>query len=83
MNKKLKYLSNKKYKYFKSQMTITSADIMELYPKNVPKPTISDLENEYNDDDESELLFFEPYQRLQKFTLTNIIRDAYNYIFHN
>jgi hypothetical protein len=71
-------------------MTITSADIMEFYPKNIPKPTISDLEtdiirydNDDEDEDESELLFFEPYQRLQTFTLTNIIRDIYHYIFHN
>ena len=72
-------------------MTITSADIMEFYPKNIPKLTISDLENdfirydndEHDDEDESELLFFEPYQRLQTFTLTNIIRDIYHHIFHN
>lgn len=64
-------------------MTITSTDIMEFYPKNVPKPTSSKLENdfirydndEHDDEDESELLFFEPYQRLQTFTLTNIIHD--------
>lgn len=64
-------------------MTITSADIMEFYPKNIRKPTNSDLEtdiirydnDEHDDEDESELLFFEPYQRLQTFTLTNIIRD--------
>lgn len=71
-------------------MTITSADIMELYPKNIPKPTSSKLEDfirydddEHEDEDESELLFFEPYQRLQTFTLTNIIRDIYHHIFHN
>lgn len=72
-------------------MTIASSDIMDFDPKNTPKSNISGLENDiihyddydFNDEDESELLFFEPYERLQTFTLTNIIRDIYHYIFYN